>query len=62
LKKREEKKVTFTIPKKSLQVVDEEGNRFLDSKQFTLYIGISQPDSRSTTLTGIKPVELTVQF
>ncbi len=62
LKKREEKKVTFTIPKKSLQVVDEEGNRFLDSKQFTLYIGISQPDSRSTTLTGIKPIELPIQF
>lgn len=33
-------------------VIDEEGRRIVDGKDFTFYIGTSQPDKRSAALTG----------
>ena len=54
----EQKKEILSISGKSLRVVDEKGNRFIDSDLFTLYVGTSQPDKRSCKLTGEKPIEL----
>ncbi|TCL57249.1 beta-glucosidase [Kineothrix alysoides] len=51
-------KQELTIDRKSLTVVNDEGERFYDGSNYILYAGMSQPDARSVELTGIKPVEL----
>ena len=50
----------MTIPWNSLMVVDEEGNRKIDSKKFRLYFATFQPDSRSMALTGKEPIMLSL--
>ena len=60
VKEGESQKVTFTISNKAMMVVDEQGERHVDSKHFTLFAGTSQPDSRSKELTGKTPVEVQV--
>lgn len=62
LNKMEEKKITITVASKAFQVVDYEGNRFIDSKKFMLFVGISQPDSRSNELTGNTPIQIPISF
>ena len=62
LKVGETKKVTLKIDKKSFEVVDNKGNRLIDSKKYKLYVGISQPDNRSIELLGIKPIEYEITF
>ena len=53
-------KETFEIEidKDALQIVDEEGKRYIDSDEFSVYIGTSQPDRRSERLLKRKPLEL----
>ena len=60
VKEGESQKMTFTISNKAMMVVDEQGERHVDSKHFTLFVGVSQPDSRSKELTGKTPVEVQV--
>lgn len=62
LQSKEEKEITLTVSAKALEAVDEKGDRYRDSNRFTLYVGCSQPDGRSTELTGKKPVELQVEL
>lgn len=62
LKVSETKKVTLKIDKKSFEVVDNKGNRLIDSKRYKLYVGISQPDNRSIELLGVKPIEYEITF
>lgn len=62
LNKGESKVVKMTINKRGFEVVNDEGERILDSKKFKLFVGISQPDNRSVQLTGIKPMEAEVLF
>ena len=50
------------VKKSSFQVVNDEGERILDSKNFKLFVGISQPDKRSVQLTGIQPLEATIKL
>lgn len=57
LKKGEEKTVKIDIKRKSFEVVNDNGERILDSKRFKIYAGISAPDNRSVELTGIAPLE-----
>ncbi|MGI5958322.1 MAG: glycoside hydrolase family 3 C-terminal domain-containing protein [Massiliimalia sp.] len=52
----ESKRVCLNVAPRSLEVVNEEGEWVLDSKIFTFYVGISQPDERSIELTGQEPV------
>lgn len=59
---KEEKEITLTVSAKALEAVDEKGDRYRDSNRFTMYVGCSQPDGRSTALTGKKPVELQVEL
>lgn len=60
LKAGESQTLTFTVPNRAMEVVDEQGNRRIDSKNFKLFVGVSQPDKRSEELTGEKTVEVTV--
>ena len=56
----ESKTITMTVSNAAMCVVDEAGERHIDSRHFKLFAGTSQPDSRSEKLTGAKPVELDV--
>jgi len=62
LQPKEEEQVTLTIPWEALQVIDEEGNRKLDSNHFELFIGTFQPDLRSLLLTGKKPIIISLNL
>lgn len=62
LKSQDSKKVILNISSNALNVVDTDGNRFVDSDRFILYVGTSQPDTRSYQLTGVKPIELELQY
>lgn len=50
----EKKEINLTIKNNCMTVVNDKGERFIDSNNFTLYAGFSQPDSRSLFLTGGK--------
>lgn len=54
LEKGEREIVKLEVEKNSLEVVNDEGKRILDGKEFILYVGVSQPDERSLELTGIE--------
>lgn len=58
----EEKEVTLKIEKRAFTSVDEEGNREIFSKRFTVFAGFNQPDARSAELTGTKCVSATVEI
>lgn len=62
LKAGEEVKVTLPVAGKAFMEYNEEGRRILDSKNFTLYAGVSQPDTRSVKLCGVKPVEINIEL
>ena len=54
----EKQTLELTAPNQAMSVVDEAGERRIDSKRFMLFVGTSQPDGRSLALTGKKPVEI----
>lgn len=54
--------VVFNVPYQSLFVVNDEGERILDSKAFLLSVGVSQPDERSVALIGERPLELKIEL
>lgn len=62
LKNGETKNVIIKISEKAFLAVDEEGNSVFDSKEFTLYVGVSQPDEVSVELGGVRPIEADVKF
>lgn len=52
LKKGETVSVVMALSPDAFEVVDDTGRRFTDSRSFTLYAGVSQPDTASEKLTG----------
>lgn len=62
LRKGESKTVEFTIRNKAMTIVDDEGNRYIDSDNFTIFAGVSQPDKRSLELTGIETVSVDINL
>ena len=62
LKKGESKTVTMKLNKKSFEVVNDDGERIIDSKKFKLFVGISQPDKRSFELTVVSPLEADIEL
>lgn len=54
--------VKIHIPWNSFLAVDENGGRILDSRHFQIYMGTSQPDSRSVELLSKKPQMLDIYF
>ena len=45
----------MTVDNRAMMVVDENGERSVEGRNFTLYAGISQPDDVSVRLTGTTP-------
>lgn len=60
LKAGEKKQISLVVKNRAMEVVDEQGQRHIDSRSFRIYAGTLQPDSRSQALTGQKPLELNV--
>lgn len=58
----EKQVVTLCVPQSAFEVVDDHGERRVDSHSFTLYVGTSQPDARSVALTGKAPIQLEMNF
>ena len=58
----EELELNLKIPGKAFLEYNDEGKRVLDSKSFTLYAGVSQPDKHSVELCGVKPVAVEVKL
>lgn len=52
--------ICMNVANLALNVVDEQGERHIDSEHFQLYVGTSQPDERSVALTGKRPVKLQI--
>ena len=46
------------VDKKALTVVTDKGERIKDGNNYTLYVGLSQPDARSIELMGVKPIAI----
>lgn len=55
LKAGEESKISITLSSKDFALYDEEGRLVLNAGKYEVFIGTSQPDSRSVALTGKKP-------
>lgn len=58
----EEKEVTLTIAPHELSSVDEEGQRKIRTRRFTVYAGFAQPDARSRELTGRESASCSVEI
>lgn len=52
LKPQEEAEICFTITPRQMALIDEEGKCMLEPGKFEIFVGGSQPDSRSLYLTG----------
>ena len=61
LKAGEKKKIPLTLSEKSFTVVDEEGKRRENGKNFALFVSCSQPDERSAELTGVQSLKILYQ-
>lgn len=62
LEPQEKKLVNVTIPFDSLKVVNEHGDKILDSSKFEISIGTCQPDVRSTKLVINSPLLLSLEL
>ncbi len=56
LKAGEEKQVTVWLSEEAFELYDENGQIYFTDEGYTVYIGGSQPDTRSRTLTGTVPL------
>ena len=62
LKKGETAEVSIPVPQSAFEVVNDAGQKFIDSDTFTLFAGISQPDELSCSFTGIKCVNVEINI
>ena len=62
LKCGETKTIKMSLNKRAFEVVDYEGNRLVDSKKFKLFVGVSQPDTRSIELLKKAPLEYEISL
>lgn len=51
----EEKKLSLTLPAAAFALCDETGTLVIEPGQYSVYVGTSQPDARSQSLTGQTP-------
>ncbi|MDR3191035.1 MAG: glycoside hydrolase family 3 C-terminal domain-containing protein [Lactobacillaceae bacterium] len=54
--------VEFNLDATAFSVVGDDGQRSIVSKQFTAYVGVSQPDARSVELMQQSPVQIEIAF
>ncbi len=58
----EEKTIELDIPKEAFMAVNEDGERIVDARAFTLYAGTCGPDARSRELAGKAPVRMEIKI
>ena len=58
----EKRVMNLEIDKKAMTIVDDEGRRYVDSNEFSLYVGTSQPDRRSIELMKKSPIEIPIHL
>jgi beta-glucosidase len=56
----EETEITLNLPLEAFGLFDEEGKRRIYKSDYTIYVGFSQPDSRSCKLLGKQPKEFKI--
>jgi len=56
----EEKEINIYLPKDAFGIYNEEGRKMVYKGDYHIFVGNSQPDSRSIMLLGKRPVQLTV--
>ncbi len=56
LQPNEEQELALTLPLEAFGLYDDKGKRVLYEGDYTVYVGTSQPDTRSQSLTGQQPV------
>jgi beta-glucosidase len=56
IKSGESLNTTLTVSPSAFEVVNNDGERVLDTNRHCIYVGLSQPDTRSVELTGQKPL------
>ena len=54
--------IDITLDKTAFDVVDDAGNRFVDSDRFTLYAGVCQPDKLSQKLSNTECVSVEIKL
>ncbi len=59
--KGEEQEITIHLPKESFALANENGDMYFNKGDYTVYVGCSQPDSRSEALTSTKVLSTTVE-
>jgi beta-glucosidase len=57
----ESRRLGFMLTPKDLSLIDDRGRRVLEPGRFRISVGGSQPDERSVTLTGQKPLSIEVE-
>lgn len=62
LKAGESSEVTVTLNEADFGLYNEDGIKILKAGDYEIYVGTSQPDSRSVALTGRKPTKLCLHF
>ncbi len=58
LKAKEQKVLSMKIKNSAMSAVDDKGERYIDGRHFKLFVGVSQPDERSRSLTGHSSAEV----
>lgn len=56
IKAGQSKTITLTVSPDAMRIVDDKGGRYIEPGEFTLWVGSSAPDSRSTALLGTAPL------
>ena len=54
----EEKQVQLHLPMEAFSLFNENGEQKVETGNYTIYVGGSQPDTRSIQLTGNRPLEM----
>lgn len=62
LKAGEQAKVDIPVQSDAFEVADDSGKRFVDSKSFTLYAGVCQPDALSRRLSGSDCISMSISL
>ncbi len=62
LKTGDKNTLTFKLSQEAFEVVDDEGQRFIDSRMFTLFAGVNQPDALSEAITGVTCASCEIKF
>ncbi len=57
-----EAKITVALEEADFALYNEEGRKILKAGDYEVYVGTSQPDTRSVALTGRTPAKITVHF